>query len=365
MVLYILGFVYIFISFVFRKKYNPFWGWLIVFIVMAFQSNVPGDYVSYLTDFIKIAADSYHLDSLQTEKGWNYINYIFSKVANFKVMIFCISLVEYLALASFTKRYALRGFAFLSALIFYFSTNMMLFQMKGIRQGLAVELSLMALMFIDLKGVKRGGFYSILLLILSYFIHSSSAIFFPFVFIAILMKKYDWSMFKSSSQNFIFPSVITSIYVLLYIFKVVAIDFIQPLLLGLSLGGSEGYFGEMEFVNYNILITVCGAIFTFAVAYVMQVQNGFLKFLSLLTLIALFMEMFFYGMGNLFRLTLYVGIVSLVALPNVSSYLCMKNHKIAAWIFAGLVIAYFWRGFITQTIYHSYNGFDNYMFLFF
>lgn len=361
MLLVIIGLLYILISFIKRKNYNPYLGWLVVFFVMGLQSNVPGDYDRYEETFIKIANNFENIHELRVELGWGYLNYIFSRILPFPVFVFIISFFEYIILAMFIKKYAYRKFMFLGGLVFFFWLNLMLFQMKGLRQALSTEICLLALMYVD----QRKSKVPIILVILASTIHTSALLMLPIIVLAIIYTKNKWSLLKARTPKIIFPAILLSLYLLIFFFKKVFIEYIQPKLLLFDLMGYEGYFGELDAIDYNILITIYGAIVVFAVSYVMQSECGFRKYLSILFIISAFWEMFSFGAGNMFRFSLYYSITSIVVLPNVSSYLHFNKHRILAWLFALLVLSYTFRTFITQTIRHSEDGFDNYSLIIF
>lgn len=364
MFLVALGIIYIVISFLARRKYSLSWGLIIILLAMGLQTNVPGDYDRYAFAYNEIETDLIDFHSLRSEIGWGYLNYFFSRFVSFKIFIFFLSFFEVCVLARFIKRYTDKRFMFLSGLIFYFSLNMMLFQMKGLRQGLAIEICLIALIYLDrLRGIKQIVF-PILIVFLASTIHMSSFLMVPIIVLWIVIQNSKWVSHKCKDTNYILPLLFSCLYFYLFLIKAELIESNKLLLTALNLQGKEGYFAELISIDYNPLITIYGALLVFAVSFFMQQESGFRKFLSLIVLISLYLEMFTFGAGNLFRLTLYYGIISIVVLPNVASFLYRKEHHVLAWLFTGLVISYNFRSFITQTIRNSEDGFDNYTFIF-
>lgn len=365
MLLIIIGLLYTLISFLNRDKYQPYWGWLIILAIMGLQYSVPGDYDGYEQTFRKVATNSFDMNSIKTERGWTYLNRLFSYFGTFQLLVFAISLFEYYVLAKFIAYYTDKKFLFLSGLIFYFSMYMMIFQMKGLRQALSIEMCLLALMTIDKHSGLKSMLWSIVLVLLASTIHTSSYLMLPVIFCAIILKTSHWVILKADVPNIKYAGIITLSYLCLFWMKKTFIEFIRPWLLSLDLMGYEGYFGSLEIIEYHVLITLYHTCIVFAVSYVMQAEKGFMKFLYIMVIISTFCEMITFGLGSLFRITLALNIVSIAVLPNVSSYLYKNQHRILAWLFAGLVISYNFRTFITQTIRHSENGFDNYSFLIF
>lgn len=364
MTLLIVGFMYIFLSYQYRNRYNTYIGLLIILLVMGLQSNVPGDYDRYQSTFNLLSTDNINIANLRTEKGWIYLNLFFAKFGSFQLFVFTLSFIEYFILAKFIRNYTDSKYKFLAGLLFYFSINMMLFQMKGLRQALAVELCLLALMAVDKMNVVKGSIIAFILILISSTMHISAWLMVPFVIGYYFLKNGKILNFNSKNSNILFPSIVTGSYIALYIFKSVFIDYIKPIMMGFDLMGYEGYFGEMDDVTYNLLITLYGAVAIFSISYALQYSKGFNRYLCLIAIVSYFLDMLFMGMGNLFRLTLYINIVTVVVLPNTASIIYKNGYRVLAWGFAFMTLAYAWRTFITQTIRNSVDGFDNYMFLF-
>ena len=360
MILYILGFFYIAASFLSRKHYNAYLGLLLVLLVMGFQSGVPGDYDSYQENFNYLMFENADASRLRNESGWILLIQFFGNIGSFHFFIFCISLLQYLILARFINLYADKRFRFIAGLIFYFSINMMLFQMKGLRQGLAVDLCVASLICLEKRKIISSG----LIVLVACTFHTSTFLFVPFLLLYALIR--DRKLMNELHDKFsvIFPVFATLAYLLLYFSKEVFLDYVEPILLSLNLGGYEGYFGQIEFVTYHPLITIYGCIVTFATSWYLTQTKGVVKYFTLLTLSSLFVELIFFCLGDLYRFSLFYGIFSIVVYPNIASLLHRRGYKLLSWAFAMLCVAYAWRTFITWTIRHSEDGFDNYRFLF-
>lgn len=362
MILYLLGFFYIAASFLSRKHYNAYLGLLLVLLVMGFQSGVRGDYDGYQSLFNYMSFDNVDLMSIREENGWLILNILYEKLGlSFQTLVFSISLIQYLILAKFINVYADSKFKFVTGLIFYFSINMMLFQMKGLRQGLAVDLCLASIMCLE----QRKQIISVLFVLIAYTMHTSTLLFIPFLLLYVVVRNSNWINRCAERVNLRMPVFITALYLLLFLSKEMFFNYIQPILLGMNLMGYEGYFGKLELVSYHPLITIYGCVVTFATSWYMTQVRGIMRYFSFLTLLSLFIEMLFFGLGDLFRFSLFFGIFSIVIFPNIASLLNNNGKKNLSWAFAMLCVAYAWRTFITWTIRNSPDGFDNYQFLFF
>jgi len=344
---------------------------------MGFQCGVPGDYDSYKNLFLAASHEWVDMDTFADQVGWMRFSRIFVNIGGFPVFIFFISLVEYLILARTINIYCEKKYRFLAGLIFYFSMNLMLFQMKGLRQGLAIELGLLAFYFIDRMKI-HGAVVAFIISIIAISFHKSYWLFVPFLASFFVYKSYFCSkkqkhLMSTSSQGsktkkprseFFFPMLMSSIYVGTVVLKALFITYAQPLLLAMNLGGYEGYFGEMQVVEQHFLITMYGAISVFFVSWYAQYSQGTKWFIAILALLGLLAESLFFGQGNMFRFSLYIYIFIIFAIPNAASFVQKKGFKKISFSYMLLSVAYFWRTFITLTIRHSVDGFDNYTLIF-
>lgn len=325
---------------------------------MGFQSNVPGDYYGYQEIYNSISNGLSNFSNYREDVGWLYLNYVIGQIANFKVFILLLSAIETLILAKFIDKYTLEKYRYIAGVLFFFSMNMMLFQMKGLRQGFAIELLLASIFFInDRKYIK-----SLCVTILAVLMHKSSILAIPYLLLFPFAKKITHSESNRKSGHLV-PSILAALYFLLLQFKPLYIDYFQPIFMALDLSGYEGYFGEMSVVTYHILISIYGAIAVYAIAYSLPYLNFTGRYFGFISLIGLFVENFFFGQGDLFRLALYYTIFTIISLPNAATVIYKKN-KLLSLCFIVLCIAYAYRTFITMTIRHSTDGFDNYKFIF-
>jgi hypothetical protein len=200
---------------------------------MGFQSGVPGDYDNYQNIFNYLKLENISLSSIRAEKGWIYLNQAFGIIGSFPLLIFCISLVQYLILAKFVNLYTDNRFRFIAGLIFYFSLNMMLFQMKGLRQGLAVDLCVASMICL----ANNKFLWSALIAFIACFMHTSTLLFIPFIILYILIKDSFFLNRKIFGKGFSFPILVTMAYLILYFSKKALIQYIQPLLLDMDLLG--------------------------------------------------------------------------------------------------------------------------------
>ena len=361
MKLVVIGFVYFAMIYFNRKRVSPFLCYLVVFIIMAFQSNVRGDFYVYADNFLKNNQLCSNWDDL--EVGWYWLTRIFG-FSNFSVFYFFVALFEIWTLSVITKKYVPRTYWLLPAVLFFFDMNMMYFQMKGLRQALAIELGALSLYTIG-KGVSiKNVILSLGLCLLAFSMHQTALLLVPFVLIYILMSKSNALCSDIKSSAYCLPLIFVALYFVIYLFKVNLVDKLLPLLFQIDLGGMEGYFGEMGSVEYSLLIDLIKGYFIFYVAYNLKYSYGIGRYLTILCLLGLYLDMFLFGMGTLFRIPLYLTIFVIVVYPNIANSLRRNNRKVESAIFILLSIAYAYRTFVTVSMRGMQDGLDSYRFMF-
>lgn len=348
--------------YIYRKKVSPFACFFIVFIVMAFQSNVTGDFYTYAANFERYRQFGMDINS-RLEMGWLWLNRLFG-FSNFFVFYFCVALFEIWVLSKFTKKYVPKAYWILPAILFFFDMNMMFFQMKGLRQALAIELGVTAMYVIGDNVIKKNVLISLLLSLLAFSMHQTALLVVFYVILYIILSKTKVLSYEIKLDSYWLPLIAVGLYYFISISKASFIDRLQPLLLQFDLGGKEGYFGEMSTVSYHVLIDLIKGYFVFYVAYNLKYSYGVQRYITLLCLLGLYMDMFFFGMGNLFRAALYLTIYTLFVYPNVAFSLKKNQRKVESMFFIVLSIVYAYRTFVTVSMRGMTDALDNYRFLF-
>lgn len=361
MKLIIIGFVYFALMYLNRKKVSPFGFFLIVFIVMAFQSNVPGDFYAYANYFAEYNLAKFNINKI--EVGWYCLNRIFGFL-NFSFFYFFVALIEIWTLSIFTKKYVPRVFWLLPAILFFFDMNMMFFQMKGLRQALAIELGVLAIFAVGRGRSIKNVIFSLALSLLAFSMHQTALLVVTYVVVYVIISKLKILNSEIKLGSNLIPITAVGFFYFIYVSKTLLVDKWQPILLQLNLGGMEGYFGEMGTKEYHILIDLIKGYFVFYVAYNLKYSYGMQRYITLLCLLGLYMDMFLFGMGNLFRASLYLTIFSLFVYPNVAFSLKQNHRKVESIVFMILSIAYAYRTFVTVSMRGMSDGLDNYKFIF-
>lgn len=360
MKLLIIGFIFLLFSYWGRKKYDSYLWLLFVLLVMGLQSNVGGDYVSYKEMYDGLALRETPRSHLYVEVGWYYMTKFLAQYMSFELFVFLLSLVEYLILARFINRYVKKPYRFVAGLIFFFNMNMMLFQMKGMRQGFAIELVLAAFILFDSRKLLAGLGVSALAVSM----HTSSLVVVPFILLFYFIKKTSWWNHKFKLKFWVIPLSLLILYIFVVTNKELLIDIWRPLLLAMNLEGYEGYFGEMEFTQQHFLFYIYGGLIVSVLSYYLNFTRGSLRFMVVMAIIGQFLSDFFLGMGSLFRLSLFFSIFSIIAIPCFANFLYRRKYRVLSMLFIVFCVAYAWRTFMPWVFRPVVDGFYTYRFIF-
>lgn len=368
-----VGILLIIVSFVTRKsKYAPQIGFAFVLLIMAFQSNVDGDYMSYMEGYNQMyAGGSMDSRTIEDEPVFTYLMKFFSFFTPWWLFVIFLSLFQTAVLSRLVVIYAPKQYQFIAAVLFFFTFNMMLLQMKAMRQAFAIELMILAMMEIDRitmtkdKGLTTAGiktkrkipWMAILLSIAAFFSHNSAALMFPFLLLFYIVKCNPKGLLRSGN-SILFPVIITALYLFLYEIKVI---FLNQYLIGFAMLDEDfrlaSYLGENELENQfriSWLIVLYNAVIVFLVAYFYRFADSKMRVFSWISISAAFFDMLFFGIGSLARMQMYFVVFNLVVYPHIALQLRKKYGGIAV-----LVFLVFLLGYAVKTSYPWIIGMDD------
>ena len=179
-IILVTGILLIIVSLITEKKYKPYVGFAFILLIMGFQSGVEGDFMAYGTEFDTIGR-SQTVDSrtIEDEPVFPYLMKFFTYVAPYWLFVLVLSLFQVFVLERLVSRYAKGPYQFIAAILFFFTFNMMLMQMKAMRQGLAIELMVAAFLLMERKRKKKFPWIPALLAVTAFFSHNSSFVAVP------------------------------------------------------------------------------------------------------------------------------------------------------------------------------------------
>lgn len=354
-----VGILLVIVAFLTRKsKSAPLIGFAFVFLIMGFQSNVEGDFIGYMDEY-NLTALSHEADSrtIEDEPIMPFFMQLFSSFSPWWFFVMALSAIECGILVKFIKKYSFGPYIYLAAILFFFSFNMMLMQMKAMRQGLAIELMLLSFMMADSKKKK---WRAIVFAVLAYLTHNSALVIVPFFFLYFFVNiKLQWfekrfSHHKKSGKKIpgnLLPVIIVGVYFVLYIVKVRFLN--QYLLPLMVLTGGEGNrlasyaesSGTVESLDTNLfeispLIVLFDAIIVFLVTQYYKNADVRMKIFCIISVAAAFGDMLFFGTGSFARIIMYYVVFNLVVYPAVVLDVLRRYGKTYALAFIVLLVGY-------------------------
>ena len=306
MLIFYIGILLILYSFISNNlgHYKTSVGFFLCFLIMGFQSGVNGDYDNYMNEFI-------HIDLIDSpvarkqEYFWLYLTYIFQKIVDFPVFICILSLFECACIKSFVDRFANKKQIYISAILFFFTFNYMLIQMKALRQGLAVDLCMLS-----------------------------------FVLIAIIT---------------------------IYISKKFFLDrFLIPILSSLDDNHYANY--AMDFTEYagtmGFLPILYNTIIVTLLAWYHKYASNKEQFFIYVSILGFFIDVLVFATGSIQRLLLYFIFANLVVLPGLANQINKQYGRFAYLLFISLLIGYSFKTSIFWLMSGDAVMFGQYQFIF-
>lgn len=348
-IILVTGILLIVVSLFTEKKYRPYIGFAFVFLIMGFQSNVQGDFMAYMDDFYKIQSLGVsNAPSSDREPFHPFLMKLFSW-GPWWLFVAIISLFQTVVLTKFVNKYCEKKGQWLAAIIFFFTFNLMLLQMKAMRQGVAVELIVLAFLLIDKKEI-RLPWPSLFLVYIAYLTHNTSLVALPFIlFFWIVLKKPR--LIEGIGNGVLFPWIVLVLFILIAVAReTILIDYLvsYSMLLGVEdltylsyLDGSnqdEFIMNNMESMSLIYLLYFSILIFILSKYY--QECNAKMRYLTFISIFSLFGEMVLWEIGTLPRIMMYFSVFHIIIFPNAYSFLQRKYGNIWAYGFIAMILLF-------------------------
>lgn len=369
MIILYTGILLIFYSIISGRKYKPEIGFLFVFLIMAFQSNVDGDYMGYMESFIYNEASR----TVEDEPLWDLVTMPFHYLGKFGwyAYVFFLSLFQYFVVSRLVKRYVEGRFQYLGAILFFFTFGMMLIQMKAMRQGLAIELSLLPYLF-NIKGKKRQWLYCFAPVVAAYFVHNSAIVaFIPVALYYIHLRTglFDKSRGRSRGEWF-WPVVMAGIFYFVYtlrttLFSGLFMELSSMLTMNdMRLGGYLAGNEIDEVFDLSYLIVLYDAVIVFFSTWYYTQSSSSNRIFAIMSIIAAYCDTLFFGMGSMARIGYFFLVADIVVLSNVANLLDKRFGKQIALIFVVFCIAYAFKTSLPWITGNDPDRFGVYKFIF-
>lgn len=350
------------------RNYKPTIGFMFIFLIMAFQSNVEGDYMSYMEDF-----EMGYSTTMDTEPLWVLLQMPFY-LLGWKYFIFFMVLFQVWVVCRISKLYASNHYQYLGAILFFFTFGMMLIQMKALRQGLAVEICLLPFV---MKYDSKNGLLNRILhcygpVVIAYLIHNSAIV--GLLPATALFMMYQKSWFQKTKESYkgewFIPTIITIVFYVLYLSK-------QSVFSGLftelatiitmndmRLGGYLLSDQKNGLFDVSWLIVLYDAIMLFLSTWYYRYVNGKRRILTLMAIISFFADMLFFGMGSLPRIGYFFVVANVIVIPCLASLISKRFGKQYALLFVFLCIGYSVKTSLPFFTEMNDGGFGTYKFIF-
>lgn len=375
MAILVVGILLILYGIIAKKKYSVGVGMMFVLLIMGFQEGIPGDFMEYKDVYKSGSVDVSLVGNTAKEGEFAYIWAMehISKIMNFHWFVLLTSIVQCMAMGLMIKTFADRKYWYFGVLLIFFTFNIMMIQMKAMRQGYAVDLLLLAYYFLG----KRKFIWSLISAALAFGFHNSSIIAIPFFlvlwFILFLRHKDKLATYVpvtiNKQKGIGIALWVTGGLFAFYVLKfVVFANYINPFLAGLNAFEYSGYLDAMEKRSVAWWILIYHMVIVFAVTlYYVNETDFFRKYMALLTILAMFLGIGTFGFGSLMRFPAYFIIFCIVVFPNLAGMFHRSYGKPMALgfvLFNMLYVMYGSVGNMVSMITDSGTGFGPFTFSF-
>lgn len=332
MIIFLIGIVLIIYG-ISAKKYSVAWGMFFVLLILGFQEGIPGDYMGYKYTFEHGGEDPNDVMSTvkETEYSMIWLTQTLSRYMNFHWFVFLTALVQCFAMGAMIKEHADKRYWNFGILLIFFTYNIMLIQMKAMRQGYAVDCLLLAYWLIG----RRRFLLSLLFAAVAYGFHNSSIVAMPFYVVFFVMMflrrkdKIDKNNHttivdcKVDSKSFKYASIVAIGLLAFTVLKFTVIDsYVKPFVETLDFFEYGGYLEEVEDRGLAWWIVLYTTVATFSAAlYLRNEKDLFRKYMAFMSVVAGFVYVGLFGMGSLFRISMYFDIFAIITFPNVAGML--------------------------------------------
>lgn len=283
---------------------------LVIFLLIGgLRYQVGSDWTSYMSlfNYAQVSTTSY-INEVKTDCLFHYITAFIAKyMGGYSLYVFLIFFVSF-----FMKFYVIKKFSnnVSFSMLIYLSGLFIIFDINGIRQGLALSIIMLSLIFI----YKRELLPFLLCILISFFIHTSSLIFLPFYFL---------SQIKLSNKQYALYSFI--LIALSITCSYLVITYVPGILEHLSDSYSNKmvYYGDSDIYGRNILLFDAASLRRILVwviilyltkkdrdPFILMLKNSYL-----ISLVIFFL--FSYSIEVAYRLSYYYSCFELILIPNI------------------------------------------------
>ena len=204
----------------FLSRYKQFknglgWGFVIVTFIACIHYNYGNDYENYYLLWREIRGMPFqHLfnHGIKAESGWILLNWIMRFDGGFYCLVAILSVIQNYIYYLLIKEYVPRDWYWLAMLLYLCDTSLYLLNFSLLRQGFVVALFIGSFLLIN----KKKYIFSVIIILLTPFIHKSAYICLPFLLIPLLsvkwIKLYISIIIALTIVMFFFNETIATVY---------------------------------------------------------------------------------------------------------------------------------------------------------
>lgn len=350
------------------KGYKLKIGFLFALLIMAFQSNVEGDYMGYMEEF-----GSGDTRTMDDEPLWVYLQMPFYPLG-WQVFYFFMASFQVWVVYRLAKLYAANKYQYLGAIVFFFTFGMMLIQMKALRQGLAIEVCLLPfLLEVDKKSTMLKRLLACYLpVVVAFFIHNSAIVAIVPATLLFLMHQKGWftQPYSQKKGEWFWPIVMVSCFYVVYMLKqtLFAGFFTQisnlMTLNDMRLGGYLVKDQEEGIFTLSLLIVMYDAVMVFFSTWLLRYVNGSIKVLCFMSIFSFFADTLFFGMGSMPRIGYFFTIANVAVIPCIVTQINNRFGRKYALLFVAFCIGYAVKTSLPFMTGMEGDRFGNYRFVF-
>lgn len=376
MIIFVVGILLIIYSIESKQRYSVRMGMLFVLLIIGFQEGLQTDYPNYMNTYNSGGAgmDSWSDTTKEGEFSYIWITQLCSRIMSFHMFVFLTSVIQCLAMGLMIKRYAAKQFSQFGVLLVFFTVNIMLIQMTAMRQAYAADCLLLAYYLLG----RKKYFLSIIIAVIAYGFHNSTLVVLPFfvvLWVLMYLRRKDkidniGSVVIKKSKGLAMALWVAvglfGFYLVKYVFFA---SYINPILEGLEMFSYSGYLDQFEkdaIISWWILLYHAVIVF-FVTLYCVNEHDLYRRYLGILVIVSMFLDIGTFGFGNLMRVGMYFVIFSIVVYPNITAMLHFSYGKPAALAFVLFNMAYLMLFSVKNMLsrdYSSATGFYSYTFSF-
>ncbi len=358
MIIFIVGLFLILYCLLARGNYKGRIGFLFPLVIMGFQYIDTPDFIGYKESFA-IGGIVYTVKEF--EFGWLWLNNLF-QFAGFHAMIFFMAVFQCCVCAYYVKHVAPKETQWLGVLLFFFCFPCMLMMMWALRQGMAIAFFVLAFCL----AYNNKIIPSIISGILSFSFHNSVAILLPLLGLYLFFNNSQRGKHnnKGSKGNWVLIATPIILFILVFFKK----TFLNQYLIPFALASSDtygGYTDELQVFDLSWWVSIYYCIHGMLLSLLYKFSTKGRIFV-LLSIISVFCNLIFYGLGNLMRVSNYFIIFTIATIPMVVHMLRgqYKWGRLYSFIYILLIVVVELRNTLPWLFLQTEDNFHTYTFSF-